>query len=137
MISGKEKAYFNAAKAVSTLSDHRCQLGCVVVSKHKIVSSGYNSKSRFHPIQAYADKQYFHDDSALGCVHAEFDALRPLLKQQSFDFNNATIYVYRQNKQGVITNSRPCPRCMNLIKKLGIRKIHYTTDEGFATEIIR
>lgn len=136
MLSGKERAYFKAAKAVSTLSDHRCQHGCVVISKHKIVSSGYNSKSRYHPIQARADQKYFNNQNALGCVHAELDALRPLINQKSFDFSTSTLYVYRQNKLGELANSRPCPRCMDLIRTLGIKKIHYTTDGGFASELV-
>ena len=32
--------------------------------------------------------------------------------------------------------SRPCPRCMQLIKSVGIRRIKYTTNDGFASELI-
>lgn len=30
--------------------------------------------------------------------------------------------------------ARPCPACMAMIKNLGIKKIYYTTDDGFAFE---
>ena len=30
--------------------------------------------------------------------------------------------------------SRPCQSCQKLIKDLGIRIVHYTTDNGYATE---
>ena len=48
MISKTELAYFNAAKAVSKLSNHKHKLGCIVVNKHRIISSGYNSMDKFH-----------------------------------------------------------------------------------------
>lgn len=32
--------------------------------------------------------------------------------------------------------SRPCPRCMELIKEQGIKKICYTTNDGYVDERI-
>lgn len=49
-LSKRERAYFNSAKSIAELSDHRCKLGCVVVDGHRIISSGHNSKTKFHRI---------------------------------------------------------------------------------------
>ena len=134
MISKSERAYFNAAKAISKLSDHKQKLGCVVVSNHHIISSGHNSATKYHRLQAELDKKYF-GDNCLGPMHAELDALLPLIKNK-FDLSNSTIYVYREHKNGDYAIARPCPRCMQLIKSCGIRKMKYTTEDGFANEYI-
>lgn len=135
MISKSERSYYNAAKSISKLSDHRCKIGCVVVKNHKIISSGHNSKTKCHARQALTDKSFFNDPHALGPVHAEFDAINYLINQH-IDLSGAQVYVYRENYNGELAPSRPCPRCMALIKACGIKKIKYTGDKSFIQEII-
>lgn len=126
-------AYFNAAKAVSELSDHRQhKLGCVIVDGHKIVSSGCNSHSRTHSIQAKIDSKRF-GCTCPGYRHAEVDALIPLI-QRGADLSKASIYVYRQHKNGNPAVARPCCGCEQLIKECGIKKVFYSIDNGFAQE---
>ena len=56
MLTKSQRAYFRAARAVSELSDYpRHHLGCVIVDKHRIVSSGYNSNTKCDSIQAKMD----------------------------------------------------------------------------------
>jgi deoxycytidylate deaminase len=133
-LSRKERIFFKAAKTVSELSDHRFQLGCIVVDKHRIISSGHNSKTKCHRLQAELDQKYFGTESK-GPVHAELDALLPLLNRRT-ELSNAILYIYREDKQQHLAMARPCPRCMSLIKKCGIKKIKYTTYDGIATEKI-
>lgn len=133
-IGKSKKAYFNAAKSVSALSNHRCKIGCVVVSGHRIISSGHNSASKTHAFQAKIDKKFFGCECA-GYLHAETAALLPLIKE-GVDLKDSTIYVYRKMKDGKIGMARPCPRCMSVIKSCGIKNINYTTEDGFASETI-
>lgn len=136
MITKSERAYFRVAKAVSELSDHSTHhLGCVVVNKHKIISSGCNSGVKCSPIQSKLDAERF-DMPSLGKVHAEVAALIPLVKNR-MDLSNSEIYVYRQHKDGSPAMARPCPSCMKLIKSCGIKYINYTTEDGFASETIK
>lgn len=132
-ISKQERAYFNAAKAVSKLSDHKQQIGCVVVASHHIISSGHNSSTKCHRLQAELDQKYFNLNNSKGPVHAEFSALLPLINKR-IDLRYATLYIYRQHKDGSFALARPCARCMQLIRTYGIRKIKYTTEDGYATE---
>ena len=136
MISKTEIAYFNAAKAVSKLSNHKHKLGCIVVNKHRIISSGYNSMDKFHRLQAQLDKEVFTNSECLGPKHAEFSALLPLM-YPSCDLSKATIFIYREHKDGSPALARPCSRCMKLIKNLNIKKIKYTTEDGYAVEYIK
>lgn len=132
-LSKTTKTYFKIAKDVSLLSNHEdYKLGCVVINKHKIVSSGCNSRTKCRKLQADLDYKYFNIKSK-GAVHAEIDALLPLLKRD-IDLSNASIYTYREDKHGHIAMSRPCPRCMEIIKKCGIKKINYTTYDGYVFE---
>ena len=136
ILSKTKQAYFRAAEAMSRLSDHKCQLGCVVVNNHHIISSGHNSDSRGHGFQKRLDENFFNDGKSRGCKHAEIDALLPLIRNR-VDLTRATIYVFRKNKHNELAMARPCPRCMSIIRQQGIRKIEYTTDLGFASEVLR
>ena len=128
-----EDKYFNIAKEVSEMSNHRCRLGCVVVDHHRIISSGYNSATKCHRIQKELDRKYFPQQECSGPVHAEMSALIPLVKRR-VDLTGATIFVYRQKKDGTVAMARPCPRCMEYIRRCGIKHIKYSTDDGFASE---
>ena len=127
-------SYFRSAKMISLSSDYpRIHIGCVVVNKHNIVSTGCNSCTKTHKLQAELNRKRFNSDS-LGMMHAEVAALLPLINKT--DLTNATLYIYRENCNGELAMCRPCKSCMSLIRELGIRKIFYTTDSGFAEEFI-
>ena len=130
---GKEVAYFSAAQAISKLSDHTTQVGCVIVHGHRIISSGCNSVSRHHRLQARIDRKHFGNDLSQGAVHAEIDALIPLIRKKR-DLSCAAVYVFRQRHDGSLAMARPCARCLEVIQKYGIKRICYTTDDGFAIE---
>ena len=128
------RAYFRAAENISTLSNHRCKVGCVVVSGHRVISSGHNSASDTHAFQARLDKEFFGCECA-GYLHAETDALLPLIHNKT-DLTHASIYIFRKMKNGNLGMARPCPRCMLIIKSCGIKFINYTTADGFASETL-
>lgn len=133
MIGKANKAYFRAAKAVSELSDYPIhKLGCVVVSKHRIISSGCNSKSKCHPLQAKLDAEKYGVECAGKC-HAEISALLPLIRDK-VDLSNAYLYVFRQHKDGTLAMARPCSSCQKMIKELKIKKCFYTIENGYAVE---
>ena len=69
-------------------------------------------------------------------VHAEISALSKLQKA-SFNPKRMKLFVYRIKRDGSYGMARPCASCMQAIKDFGIRKIYYTTDDGFAKEILR
>lgn len=133
-LTKSHKSYFKAAKAISELSDHKQKVGCVVVMGHKIISSGHNSKIKCHAVQARIDKERFGCECA-GRIHAEIDALLPLVKNR-VDLTRASIYVYRQFKDGILALARPCEGCMSLIKQCGIKDIYYTNNGGYSHEEI-
>ena len=132
MLSKTNKAYFRVARAVSELSDHQQKVGCVVVNKHRIISSGFNSKTKCHPLQAKLDTEKYGIKSP-GRVHAEIAALLPFIRN-NVDLNGASIYVFRKRHNGTLAMARPCSSCQKIIKRLGIKKIFYTIENGYAVE---
>lgn len=133
MLSKKDKSYFRAAQAVSTLSDFkRVNVGAVLIYKHRIASSSCNSQ-RTHPLQQKLNKERFEEETPAK-LHAEVSCLLPLLGNKDIKWRDCELYVYREYKRGGLAMSRPCQSCQKLIKDLGIRIVHYTTDNGYATE---
>jgi deoxycytidylate deaminase len=132
----KELAYFKVAGAMSETSDHpQYKIGAAVVLKHRVVSSGTNSDTKTHPLQKQYNKYRFAADSPHKC-HAELIALLPLIKD-NVDLSNASIFVYRKHKNHRLACARPCKSCMNLIKDVGIKRVFYTTEDGYAREDLK
>lgn len=132
----KQMSYFKSADAMSEQSNHpRAKLGCVVVNKHRIVSSGCNSITKCSPIQRNMDIKRFGGEHR-GVVHAETDCLLPLIKQ-GYDLSGAEVYVHRRHKNGSLACARPCSGCMSLLTACGVKRVFYTVENGYATESIK
>lgn len=130
----RQLAYFRSARDISYESNFpRIHIGCVVVNKHRIISKGCNSHTRTHKIQAQLNKKRFSECST-GMLHAEIAALLPVVNK--IDLSGAVLYLYRENMQGEIAMCRPCKGCMSFIRACGIKKVYYTTNEGFAEEYL-
>lgn len=130
--------YFKYARNMADMSEfNKFKVGCVVVYKNKIIGQGYNS-DKTHPLQQLYNQLRFEDDGVSPHkLHAEMHALIPI-RNLNIDWNKVHIYIYRikkSNKNG-FGMARPCLSCMGLIKELGIREINYTTEDGFASEIL-
>lgn len=129
----RNRSFFKAAKAMSELSDfHKAHLGCVVTCGSRIISSGYN-ESKTSPLQKELNALRFSKDTPHS-NHSEVKALIPLIHRGDVDFNRCNIYVYREHKDGTLALARPCKSCQKLIRDLGIKKIYYTVEDGYAEE---
>lgn len=133
-ISKRKETLFKIAKNVAALSNFKYRLGAVLYCKHKIVSSGCNSDTDTDPIQSKLDYER-HGCECPGKLHAETSTLLPFIKRK-VDLTGAELYVARITKTGDGAMARPCPSCMKLIKQCGIKKIYYTTNDGYAEEHI-
>ena len=132
-LTNKDHKYFEVAKSVADTSTYeRIKIGCIVVLKRHIISVGVNSY-KSHPIQKYYNKLRFNPDDAVNhTLHAEIQAL--LMIPKDLDISDATLYTYREHKNHKLAASRPCPSCMGMIKDYGIKRICYTTEDGFCDE---
>ena len=134
-LSKSHRAYFKAAKGVSELSNFKQHhIGCVAVSGHKIISSGYNS-CKTNPMQKRLNVHRFDVDTN-HTIHAELSCLLPLINRKDIDFNNVSLYIYREHKSGDLALAKPCASCEALIRSLGIRNIYYTGNKSYVSEEI-
>jgi deoxycytidylate deaminase len=132
-LTKSHKAYFKAAKAVSSISDfHKVRIGCVAVYSHRIISSGTNS-TKTNPLQKKYNIHRFDVDSG-HTLHAESQCLLPLVGRKDIDFSRMSLYIYREHKDKTLALSRPCKSCERLIRDLGIKKVYYTGNGSYIAE---
>jgi len=111
------------AKKLSYKSDHRAhKLGCVIVNKNKIISLGWN-RIKTHPKSPHKFKS----------IHAEFHAI---LGVDERELNGATVYIYREQKNGKLGKARPCSSCWKMLENVGISEIIYSDYDGMKRERI-
>lgn len=133
----KQQSFFRVADAVASLSDHKqTKLGCVLVDKHRIISSGHNSSTRCSPLQKQMDAARFgFPDQHKGLVHAETACLLPLIRQ-GYDMSRSDLYIVRRHRNGSLALSRPCPGCMSLLRANSVRRVFFSVEGGFSEERI-
>lgn len=134
----REIRNFEAAKKMAETSDFgRARVGCVIVGKKSIISSGYNSH-KTHPLQKlYNQERKIDDEHAIHSMHAETSAVSKLYGRKDIDWGNLEVYIYRICGDREFGMARPCKSCMKLLKECGIKHIFYTTDHGLAYERLR
>ena len=104
-----------------------------------VIASASNS-CKTNPVQKEYNRKYRvfrkSEKPINDSVHAEIACL--LSVRQDIDWKKAKLYIYRicVGKPHGYGMARPCEACMSFIKEKGIRKIFYTTDDGFAQERI-
>jgi cytidine deaminase len=60
-------------------------------------------------------------------IHAEINIFYNIPKMS---IKNIDIIVIRISKSYELRNSRPCNDCIDKLRKMGIRKVYYSNDEG-------
>jgi deoxycytidylate deaminase len=63
-----------------------------------------------------------------GWRHAEHDAIGKVRNREYL--KGATITSYRVNRKGELRNAKPCPRCDELIRAVGIERVIYSDENG-------
>jgi deoxycytidylate deaminase len=64
--------------------------------------------------------------------HAEFNAF----VNSGRNIRGATVYVFRENKLGVLSNAKPCEACQRLLIEHGAKKVIYTFENTYKEEKI-
>ena len=108
------------------------RIGCAVYYKGALLAKGHNT-DKTCPLQKKYNRYRFKGMNTLDKGHAEIMALKKI-RWLDIDFSQVEVYTYRELKDGKISMSRPCESCMAFIKELKIKKIFYTTADGFAEE---
>lgn len=116
-----EPPLMRAACRVAKKSKARFKMGAVIARGNKILSRATNMK-KTHPTYGSGEFMYLHCEG-----HAIYRAMR-----SGINLEGATIYVYRRYGQ----LAKPCPCCMKLIRKHGIKEVVYSDPQKVKASII-
>jgi deoxycytidylate deaminase len=94
-------------------------MGAVIAKGNKVLGLGFNDPFKTHP-KSNTRYQY---------IHAELSAILNTARE---DLKGSSIYVYRLGCKEAPLLAKPCPHCMELIKRSGIKHIFYSTYGGYA-----
>lgn len=115
---------FRLARTASKLSTHdQHKVGAAIVKKRRAISVGANLM-KTHPIYADGERWF--------SIHAEMKAL--ISAETSVE--GGDIYVYRATAHDELAMARPCDECLKVLAEAGIRRIYYTTEQGYTVENI-
>ena len=133
--------FFKEAKKESFLSDYDGQhLGAVAVYGDKIILAKAHNSNKTNTTQYFYNRYRIEQKSNIMSKpprsHAECNLYRRI-RFLDIDFSRVSVYIYRELKNGELGMARCCPACMAALKSLGVKKICYTTDEGYAEERIK
>ena len=138
-----KERYFKFAREAAKWADYQGTrsapaIGAIAVYKGTIVAEAWNT-NKTSPLQARYNV-YRYEPADTPCkAHCETQLVQKLRWKfgDSIDWSKVYIYLYREYKDGSLAPSRPCPSCMAMLKDLKIKKIMYTTEDGFAEEKIK
>lgn len=118
------------------------RMGAVIVYRNHVIGKGHNSH-KTDPIQKkYNRYRNFavNNECTVHSIHCEMAAIKSISYpvMMSTDWTKVTVYTYRicPGHSTLIGRSRPCEACMQALKELGVRRLVYTTNDGFAEETI-
>jgi deoxycytidylate deaminase len=111
----------NTAKS----SPSKKKIGAVLLKKNKIISTATNLERKTHPLQATLAERVGLKEKIY--LHAEVNAL--IKAKEKAD----TIVVARVGGQGYcdLRMSKPCPICQMALEMNSVKKVIYSTDDGF------
>jgi len=109
--------FLELAKELSFSSSHKQHHhGAVIAKKNRVLGKGFNQ----HKTHSLSNHPYY-------SVHAELAAI---LDSRGSNIEGATLYIYRQKRDGSSANSKPCPYCEQLLRQYGIKDCYYTSELG-------
>ena len=103
------------AKRLSFKSKHRVRIGAVISNKRHIVGVGFNKMDKTHPLITSRNPKKK--------IHAEVDAIIGVDRRH---LDGATIFVYRELRNGKIGFCKPCVDCQAILAEVGVRRAIYT-----------
>lgn len=112
------KRLIDIAKRLANNSDHhKYKLGCIVFKKSRILGLGFN-QLKTDPKSPHTWKH----------IHSEFAAIKNVPLEE---LKNSSVLVYMERvSNGSVGVAKPCPCCENMLRKVGVKQIYYTTNDG-------
>lgn len=134
-----KERYFKFAREASLRAtytgSHRFSpmIGAVAIYKGSIIATAWNT-NKTSPLQARYNIYRFNADTP-DKAHCETSLIQKIRWKfgTSIDWSKVSIYLYREYKNGTLAPSIPCQSCERMLRDLGIKTIHCTTENGYIT----
>lgn len=104
----------NAIKAAKRSPQRGYKVGCCIVKKNEIISTGVNHVPYSRPRSLFS-------------IHAELHALA---KARHKDLHGASAWVANIAHSGNVRLAKPCLTCAIALASAGIKLVHYTIDDN-------
>jgi tRNA(Arg) A34 adenosine deaminase TadA len=104
-------------EARNSIIDH--QLAAAIIKHNKLLSKPFCN------IPSY--KSY---NKVCSSTHAEINAITNYYKHRTKNRSKIDIIVIRINKTNQMCNARPCYNCLELMKKIGVRRVYYSINSN-------
>lgn len=120
--------YLQIASNHAIFADHNndyFKLAAIIVKKNNILSKGYCTTRKTHPIQAKLNP-------LVKGIHAEISAII----NAKCDVSGSHMFIARRRKDNTLGNSKPCKFCMSLLIEAEISTITYVNGGYVTTEIL-
>jgi len=130
----KPEKFWNILERVAIANEpaYRTRIAALLVHRNEIIAVGYN-RTKSHPLAKRFQK---HEEAVY--LHAEIDCIKNALRVVDVDYlSKCTMYVLRvkhpddDHKGFVRALAKPCCGCEMAIENFGIKKVYFTTDEGY------
>lgn len=129
--------YFEIAKNTAFCSDNlKTRVGCVIIYKKQIISTGWNLENKTHPLQKMMNKYRGYDINLSNARHTQHAECHALVKidDLDIDWSKVSIFNYRIKRDGSKGMSKPCKACEAMLRNKGIKEIYFTTETGWGYE---
>ena len=67
-------------------------------------------------------------------MHAEIELISKI-RYLDINFSEVEIYVYRETRDGRKALAKPCLACETALRELGIRRVYYTGNNSYISEV--
>lgn len=112
-------------------SSHKTRFGATLVLKNGKIFKSHNKDLKTHP----ALKRHYPHYAV--SIHAE---LQTILSVNSYRYDHeikgSKMYVYREDRAGFVKPAKPCHYCMNILRTAGVKRVYYTTKNGWECYIV-
>lgn len=119
--------YFRIAQGAMLESDYSIRVGACLVVGNGVFVAAHNHNTKTHPLirRFYPDFIY--------SVHAELQACLTYNTHCHGVMKNAVMYIYREDRHGVMKTAKPCIGCRAVMSYFGIRTAYYSLPDGYGT----
>ena len=111
-------------KKIAANSDISYKHAAALIDNDSIYSSGINKFVKTIHIKSKESNEI---QTHFKTIHAEISVFSKMPKRSA---KGLDILVIRINKNFALKNSRPCNNCIDKLKKIGIRKVFYSNEDG-------